>query len=94
MANPDAGLLSPASDIAFVTNLLNFAGLDVKERLKFRVEDTWQALDNLVHDPSLKLALMFATPAVNNFRAEEREGLAAVICKLEAAISETLRSVQ
>lgn len=85
MESPDAGLLSPVSDVALVTALSNFAGEDVKVRLKCWADDTWQALESLAHDAANDLRPIFATFPLKIFRAEKIQGFDAVICKLEAA---------
>lgn len=85
MGNPGTCFFSLASDTAFMTNLSNLTD-DVKLRWKGSIEDTWQALESLAHDDTLKLPQSIAAPALKALREEEMQGLAAAICRPDAAV--------
>jgi len=90
IGNPDTGLLSLDSDIAFVTALFNLTEDDMKVLWKGWIDDIWEPLASLAHDAPLELAPRIAAPALTTLWEEEMQGLAVAIWRPEAAVAAIL----
>jgi hypothetical protein len=90
IGNPDTGLLSLDSDIAFVTTLFNLTEDDMSVLLKGWIYDIWEPLASLAHEAPLELAPRIAAPALTILREEEMQGLAVAIWRPEAAVAAIL----
>lgn len=85
MGKTDAGLFSLTSVFALVAKFLKLAEFDLKFCWKCFTDDTWRELASLTHDDSLDLTRTLATADLNMLWVKKMEGLAAVICRPEAA---------
>lgn len=86
MHKPESGLFSLASDIALVTTLLNLEEDDVRLLWKSCADEIWHALASLLQEATLVLPPRNVVHPLKSLLEEEIQGLAAAICRLDAAV--------